>query len=183
VIYFAAGYSVIHAVDAVSGRLLWKYDPKVTGYKMRLAWGSRGMAFWKGEIYAGTQDGFVRGRCRERQARLGDSKRQAARHSGTTTWVLVRKPLQSLFSQVADSTSRFWPGGRAAVSGGFAPDLRASVIPLSESAFDAVVRGGSLESRGMPRFADLSEADLEDLRHYLRSRARESLSTSTEEIK
>jgi hypothetical protein len=114
VIYFAAGYSVIHAVDAVSGRLLWKYDPKVTGYKMRLAWGSRGMAFWKGEIYAGTQDGFVRGRCRERQARLGDSKRQAARHSGTTTWVLVRKPLQSLFSQVADSTSRFWPGGREA---------------------------------------------------------------------
>jgi quinohemoprotein ethanol dehydrogenase len=73
--------------------------------------------------------------------------------------------------------------GLAAVSGGFAPDLRASVIPLSESAFDAVVRGGSLESRGMPRFADLSEADLEDLRHYLRSRARESLSTSTEEIK
>jgi quinohemoprotein ethanol dehydrogenase len=36
---------------------LWKYDPKVTGYKMRLAWGSRGMAFWKGKIYAGTQDG------------------------------------------------------------------------------------------------------------------------------
>jgi quinohemoprotein ethanol dehydrogenase len=57
VIYFAAGYSVIHAVDAVSGKLLWKYDPKVTGYKMRLAWGSRGMAFWKGKIYAGTQDG------------------------------------------------------------------------------------------------------------------------------
>jgi quinohemoprotein ethanol dehydrogenase len=57
VIYFAAGYSVIHAVNAVSGKLLWKYDPQVTGYKMRLAWGSRGMAFWKGKVYAGTQDG------------------------------------------------------------------------------------------------------------------------------
>jgi quinohemoprotein ethanol dehydrogenase len=68
--------------------------------------------------------------------------------------------------------------GMAAVAGGFAPDLRASVIPLSAPAFDAVERGGSLESPGMPRFADLSEADLEDLRHYLRSRAHESLSTA-----
>jgi quinohemoprotein ethanol dehydrogenase len=68
----------------------------------------------------------------------------------------------------------------AAVAGGFAPDLRASPIPLSASAFDAVVRGGSLESRGMPRFADLSAQDLENLRHYLRSRARESLGTAAE---
>jgi quinohemoprotein ethanol dehydrogenase len=57
VIYFAAGFSVIHAVDAVSGKLLWKYDPKVGGYKMRMAWGSRGLAFWKGKVYAGAQDG------------------------------------------------------------------------------------------------------------------------------
>ena len=57
VIYFAAGFSVIHAVDALSGQLLWKYDPKVTGFKMRMAWGSRGMTFWKGKVYAGTQDG------------------------------------------------------------------------------------------------------------------------------
>jgi quinohemoprotein ethanol dehydrogenase len=61
------------------------------------------------------------------------------------------------------------------LSGGFAPDLRASAIPLSAAAFHAVVRGGSLQSRGMPRLADLSEEDLENLRHYLRSRARGSL--------
>ena len=29
-LYFATGYSVIRAVDALSGRLLWKYDPGVT---------------------------------------------------------------------------------------------------------------------------------------------------------
>ncbi|MDB5986319.1 MAG: PQQ-dependent dehydrogenase, methanol/ethanol family [Nevskia sp.] len=57
VIYFAAGFSVIHAVDAVSGKLLWKYDPKVSAEKMRMAWGSRGLAFWKGKVYAGVQDG------------------------------------------------------------------------------------------------------------------------------
>ena len=27
ILYFAVGYSVVHAVDAVSGKLLWTYDP------------------------------------------------------------------------------------------------------------------------------------------------------------
>ncbi len=57
VIYFAAGYSIVHAVDVRSGKLLWKYDPKVDGKKMRMAWGSRGLTFWKGKIYSGVQDG------------------------------------------------------------------------------------------------------------------------------
>ncbi|CAB1367655.1 PQQ-dependent dehydrogenase, methanol/ethanol family [Denitratisoma oestradiolicum] len=60
VIYFAAGYSIVHAVDARRGKLLWRYDPEVTkvgGQKLKTAWGSRGLAFWKGRIYVGTQDG------------------------------------------------------------------------------------------------------------------------------
>ncbi|MBW2423132.1 MAG: PQQ-binding-like beta-propeller repeat protein, partial [Deltaproteobacteria bacterium] len=57
VIYFAAGYSVVHAVDALSGELLWKYDPRVRGFKMRFAWGSRGLAYWNGKLYAAAQDG------------------------------------------------------------------------------------------------------------------------------
>ena len=57
VIYFAAGYSVVHAVDVRSGKLLWKYDPHVDNKKMRMAWGSRGITFWNGKLYAGVQDG------------------------------------------------------------------------------------------------------------------------------
>ena len=57
VIYLAAGYSIVHAVDAVSGKLLWKYDARVTGPKMRLAWGIRGLALWGDLVYVGTQDG------------------------------------------------------------------------------------------------------------------------------
>lgn len=57
ILYFAVGYSVVHAVDAVTGKLLWKYNPKLTGRKMRMAWGSRGLAYWKGKIYVGVQDG------------------------------------------------------------------------------------------------------------------------------
>jgi quinohemoprotein ethanol dehydrogenase len=60
VIYFAAGYSVIHAVDAKTGELLWRYDPEVwkaDPVKHRIAWGSRGLAFWKGHLFVGTVDG------------------------------------------------------------------------------------------------------------------------------
>lgn len=57
VLYFAVGYSVVHAVDARTGTLLWKYDPKVDSKKMRMAWGSRGLAYWKGRVYTGVQDG------------------------------------------------------------------------------------------------------------------------------
>jgi quinohemoprotein ethanol dehydrogenase len=57
VIYIAVGFSVIYAVDAVSGKMLWSYDPKVDGKKMRMAWGVRGLAFWDGKVIAGVQDG------------------------------------------------------------------------------------------------------------------------------
>src|SRR6185312_4734979 len=59
-LYFTAGYSVIRAVEATTGRLLWTYDPKATlvaGRKLRDAWGIRGIAYWNAKIYAGTHDG------------------------------------------------------------------------------------------------------------------------------
>jgi quinohemoprotein ethanol dehydrogenase len=65
--------------------------------------------------------------------------------------------------------------GPGAVSGGAAPDLRASAIPLNADAFERVVRQGALESRGMPRYRELTDSQLESLRHYLRASARESL--------
>jgi len=57
VIYIAVGFSIIYAVDAVSGKQLWSYDPKVDPVKMRMAWGIRGLSFWKGKVIAGVQDG------------------------------------------------------------------------------------------------------------------------------
>src|SRR5689334_2100907 len=42
VVYVAAGYSFVHAVDAKTGKLLWRYDPevsKVAGKKLRTGWG------------------------------------------------------------------------------------------------------------------------------------------------
>jgi len=60
VLYFATGLSVVQAVDASSGKLLWRYDPKSAeraGLNLRLGWGVRGIAWWNGKIYVGTADG------------------------------------------------------------------------------------------------------------------------------
>ena len=60
ILYFATGYSVIHAVDARTGRRLWRYDPQAperAGMKMRAAWGIRGIAYARGRIFTGTIDG------------------------------------------------------------------------------------------------------------------------------
>ena len=64
--------------------------------------------------------------------------------------------------------------GLAAVAGGFAPDLRASPVGLSAASFRNVVQGGALELRGMPKFEELEDTQVEALRHYLRQRARDS---------
>jgi quinohemoprotein ethanol dehydrogenase len=62
VVYVATGYSVVRAIDAVTGRELWIYDPKVAEtegarVKMRNGWGIRGLAWWNGKLYVGTHDG------------------------------------------------------------------------------------------------------------------------------
>ncbi|WP_439814177.1 PQQ-dependent dehydrogenase, methanol/ethanol family [Zavarzinia sp. CC-PAN008] len=60
ILYFASGLSVVHAVEAQSGRLLWTYDPEVgavAGHKMRQGWGSRGIGYWNGKVYTGSADG------------------------------------------------------------------------------------------------------------------------------
>jgi quinohemoprotein ethanol dehydrogenase len=60
VLYYPMGLSVIQAVDAQTGRELWRYDPEVAvvaGERMRVAWGPRGLAYWNGKIYVGAADG------------------------------------------------------------------------------------------------------------------------------
>jgi quinohemoprotein ethanol dehydrogenase len=59
-LYVAAGYSIVHAVDVRTGRLLWRYDPHVgrtAGSRLRTGWGIRGLAYWQGRLFIGTQDG------------------------------------------------------------------------------------------------------------------------------
>jgi quinohemoprotein ethanol dehydrogenase len=61
--------------------------------------------------------------------------------------------------------------GFDAISGGIAPDLRASSVVLSQDAFAEVVRAGAKRPRGMPSFGNLSDEQLLALRHYIREQA------------
>jgi quinohemoprotein ethanol dehydrogenase len=60
-LYFTGSSSDVYAVDAVSGRLLWKFDPEIWKYRpehLKLVWGiNRGVAYSNGRVFVGTLDG------------------------------------------------------------------------------------------------------------------------------
>ncbi len=60
IIYLSAPFSVIHAIDAASGELLWTYDPKVKlNLSVTASWVSRwnrGVAVADGKVIVGTGD-------------------------------------------------------------------------------------------------------------------------------
>ncbi|MBH8610616.1 MULTISPECIES: PQQ-dependent dehydrogenase, methanol/ethanol family [Pseudomonadaceae] len=60
VIYTSMSWSRVIAVDAVSGKELWSYDPQVERVKARTSCCdavNRGVALWGGNVYVGTLDG------------------------------------------------------------------------------------------------------------------------------
>ena len=60
--YISTAWSMVKALDAKTGKLLWEYDPEVDR-----AWGvhaccdvvNRGVAFWDDQIFIGTLDGHL----------------------------------------------------------------------------------------------------------------------------
>ena len=59
-LYIATGYSIVRALDSVTGRIKWTYDPKApeaAGRKLRQGWGIRGLAYSKGRLFIATHDG------------------------------------------------------------------------------------------------------------------------------
>ncbi|MGQ0529710.1 MAG: PQQ-dependent dehydrogenase, methanol/ethanol family [Panacagrimonas sp.] len=61
--------------------------------------------------------------------------------------------------------------GAGAVSGGYAPDLRASPIFASPAALKTVIHDGVKVANGMPRYPDMTEAELNALQHFVRAQA------------
>jgi len=61
VIYVSAPRSIVRAVDAANGKILWTFDPHVRlDFSMgnsSVARVNRGVAVWKGKVYVGTADG------------------------------------------------------------------------------------------------------------------------------
>ena len=65
--------------------------------------------------------------------------------------------------------------GPLAVSGGMAPDLRASQLVASAESFAGVVRDGNRAVGGMPAYRDFTDDMLLALRHYVRREAEAAL--------
>lgn len=62
VMYLSGPWSVVYALDARTGKLLWKYDPQVDGNWIRRACCdavNRGVALWQGRVYVATLDGYL----------------------------------------------------------------------------------------------------------------------------
>jgi quinohemoprotein ethanol dehydrogenase len=60
VMYASTAWSLVKALDAKTGRLLWSYDPKVPReilIKICCDAVNRGVAVWKGKVFVGTLDG------------------------------------------------------------------------------------------------------------------------------
>ena len=61
VLYFTGSYAAVYAVDAISGKLLWKYDPETWKHypvKMQYSFAvNRGPAYADGRVYAAALDG------------------------------------------------------------------------------------------------------------------------------
>ena len=60
VMYVTSSWSLVYALNARTGELLWKYDPKVpreTGFHACCDVVNRGVAVWGGRIYVATLDG------------------------------------------------------------------------------------------------------------------------------
>lgn len=62
VMYVTASWSVVHALDALSGEELWVYDPEVPrdyAYKGCCDVVNRGVALYEGKVFVGAYDGFL----------------------------------------------------------------------------------------------------------------------------
>jgi quinohemoprotein ethanol dehydrogenase len=60
IMYVSASWSVVHAIDARTGKRIWTYDPGVDreiGYKGCCDVVNRGVALYKGKIFVGAYDG------------------------------------------------------------------------------------------------------------------------------
>ena len=62
VMFVTASWSVVHALDAVSGEELWVYDPQVPrdyAYKGCCDVVNRGVALYEGRVFVGAYDGYL----------------------------------------------------------------------------------------------------------------------------
>ena len=177
------------AYDAKIGKALWNFDTglgisgapitySVDGKQfvsLLVGWGGAGTSFG-GTVTA--QHGWAYGQHPRRLLTFAlDSKTQLPKMPPPVIPQPVVKDDFKVDPLIAEQghdlyvrNCAFCHGG-AAVSGGYAPDLRASQIPVFLEAFHDVVINGSRQAQGMPPFKELTDRDLIAIQHFLRRQA------------
>ncbi|MET0658942.1 MAG: PQQ-dependent dehydrogenase, methanol/ethanol family [Steroidobacteraceae bacterium] len=178
--------------DARSGKRLWSFDAKmgISGAPISFSadgkqyiavvagWGGSGSASY-GSLSA--QYGWV-SRVHSHRLLAFALDGSAKLPSNLPDRMLVKPvddPSQQVDTQIAARGAELYSytclpcHGAGVVAAGFAPDLRASAVPLSADAFKSIVVGGALLERGMPRFEELSDSELNELREFSRRQARD----------
>jgi quinohemoprotein ethanol dehydrogenase len=87
----------------------------------------------------------------------------------------VVDPAKAAIGQAVAGTHCGLCHGVGLASGGTAPDLRKSAIPLSKEAITAILHDGVLVPRGMPQFQEFTPEQIEGLQHFIRQKAREAM--------
>ncbi|MET0378264.1 MAG: PQQ-dependent dehydrogenase, methanol/ethanol family [Spongiibacteraceae bacterium] len=62
VMYTSGGWGVVYALDAATGKELWRFDPELDGARARMTCCdvvNRGVAVWKGRVYVAQLDGIL----------------------------------------------------------------------------------------------------------------------------
>ncbi|MCA6078747.1 PQQ-dependent dehydrogenase, methanol/ethanol family [Fulvivirga sedimenti] len=182
----------LHAYDATTGDILWTYDLglgiaappisyKIDGKQyisLLVGWGG-GTAGIGGEAVAKLGWAY-----RAQQRRLVTFSLDGTQEMPKLADPVIPKPVDDPDFIVDAALSGLGSAnygrcsachGSGMVSGGMAPDLRASAVPFSSEAFASVVRDGARVSMGMPQFPDLTDEQLEGLRHFIRDKSRKDL--------
>jgi len=181
----------LHAYSADHGKDLWSFDAGVAITGVPITYSANGrqyVAITSGPLNGATaaygsvsaQWGWTsRGYPRRLLAFVLDGKAALPPAPAPSSAKPLTAPEFKIDSGLVEAGAREYVRcvlchGTGVVAGGNAPDLRASPVLLSATAFATVVRDGAQVSRGMPRFAELSDTQLESLRHYVRAKAREA---------
>jgi quinohemoprotein ethanol dehydrogenase len=182
--------SQFSAYDARTGKRLWSFDAGAPVMAPPITYTVKGKQYVSVLTGAGTSLVVLGGPL----ARYGISYRDQARRVltfalGGTNSVPKAKPYVPEFIKdaaykadkaSADRGAGLWYNrcgmchGVDTVAAGIAPDLRTSPVILSPETFTTIVHDGGLVANGMPKFAELTAAQREDIRQFVRSSAHEA---------
>jgi quinohemoprotein ethanol dehydrogenase len=178
-----------NAYSATDGRLLWSFDAQAPVIAPPVVYSVRGQEYVT--VLAGLGTGSASlGKMLPPNMPNIDYRTQARRVLTFTIDGTVKLPAATRSVVGPANDPAFTPNAASAargeqlfgqactfchginlVAGGGAPDLRASSIPLDRETFRAVVHAGALVPNGMPKFDEFSDAQLNDLRQYIRTQA------------